>query len=417
MISLALRYLLARRKQTILTFLGIFFGTVAFVAISGFMLGFREYLVEQLINNSAHVHIQAREDFLAEHSLDQDFYKKEYAHIFWDPPPSGRKDSAMVENPQSWYFRLKADDRVAAFSPQLRTSAIFSNGNATASSTLIGCDPTQQTQVTTIGEFVTEGSFSELAAGGNRLAIGSELKKKLGLRLFQTFMVASAHSAAAPFKVAAIFQTGNVATDMTAYGSLTDVQKVNRTPNQVNEIAVKLYDLTLSATLANEWRKYSLEKIESWDQQNANIFSVFRMQDIIRYLSIGSILIVAGFGIYNVLNMTVLQKRKDVAILRSMGYGTQQIIALFFYQGLILGASGALLGVIFGYFLSLYLQTVPFSAGALVGGVSHLIISMNPIIYIQAVMMAFFSATIASILPAINASKLEPIEIIRAGVE
>ena len=106
MISLALRYLLARRKQTILTFLGIFFGTVAFVAISGFMLGFREYLVEQLINNSAHVHIQAREDFLTEHSLDQDFYKKEYAHIFWDPPPSGRKDSAMVENPQNWYFQF-----------------------------------------------------------------------------------------------------------------------------------------------------------------------------------------------------------------------------------------------------------------------------------------------------------------------
>lgn len=417
MIFLSVRYLLARRRQTILTFLGIFFGTVAFVAISGFMLGFREYLVDQLINNSAHIHIQAREDFLTEHSLDKSFYGEEYKHIFWDPPPSGRKDSAMVDNPQQWYKRLKADNRVQAFSPQLKTAAIFSNGKATASSTIIGCDPLQQTKVTTIGDYVTEGDFTELAAGGNRLAVGSELKKRLGLRLYQNLLVASANSPPTPFKVAAVFETGNVMADIAAYGTLDDVQRVNHTPNQVNEIAVKLHNLSLSASLANEWSRFGLEKIESWDQQNANIFSVFRMQDIIRFLSIGSILVVAGFGIYNVLNMTVLQKRKDVAILRSMGYGTNDIISLFFYQGLLLGTAGAGLGVIAGYFLSLYLKTVPFDAGRMAGNITHLIISMDPMIYAQAALMAFTSSTLASVLPAYNAGKMEPIEIIRSGAD
>src|SRR3989338_2315660 len=88
MISLALRYLLARRRQTLLTFMGIFLGTIAFVAISGFMLGFREYLIDQLINSTAHVHIQAREDFLSEHTLDKAFYQDQFDYIFWDPPPS-----------------------------------------------------------------------------------------------------------------------------------------------------------------------------------------------------------------------------------------------------------------------------------------------------------------------------------------
>ncbi|OFZ31357.1 MAG: hypothetical protein A2622_01860 [Bdellovibrionales bacterium RIFCSPHIGHO2_01_FULL_40_29] len=417
MISLALRYLLARRRQTLLTFMGIFLGTIAFVAISGFMLGFREYLIDQLINSTAHVHIQAREDFLSEHTLDKAFYQDQFDYIFWDPPPSGRKDSALVDNPQSWYLRLHSDNRVFAFSPQLKAAAIFSNGKATASSSIVGCDPMEQVKVTTIGDYVKEGSFSDIAAGGNRLAIGIELKKQLGLRLYQNVMVASARSTPTPFKVVAIFQTGNIMADLGAYGSLVDIQKVNHTPNQVNEISVKLHDLNQSARVATEWSKYGVDKVESWDQQNASIFSVFKMQDIIRFLSIGSILIVAGFGIYNVLNMTVLQKRKDVAILRSMGYGTLDIVALFFYQGVLLGGAGALLGVFCGYFVSLYLRTIPFNAGHMAGGISHLIISMNPWIYVQAASMAFFSAIFASILPAYGAGKMQPIEIIRAGAE
>src|SRR5687767_11667798 len=115
MIFLALRYLFARPRQTVLTLLGIFLGTAAYVAISGFMLGFREYLIDQLINNDAHIHIEAREEFLSDHSLDKAFYENKADHVFWNPAPSGRKDSDMVENPQQWYVRLDADPRVAAY--------------------------------------------------------------------------------------------------------------------------------------------------------------------------------------------------------------------------------------------------------------------------------------------------------------
>ena len=114
MIFLALRYLLARRRQTLLTLLGIFFGAGAYVAISGFMLGFREYLVDQLVNNNAQILIQAREDFLTEHSLDHAFYGDAYKHVFWISPPSGTKGNILVENPQKWYERLRDDARFAA---------------------------------------------------------------------------------------------------------------------------------------------------------------------------------------------------------------------------------------------------------------------------------------------------------------
>lgn len=417
MISLAFRYLLARRKQSLLTLLGIFFGAAAYVTISGFMLGFREYLVNQLVNNSPHVYIQAREEFLTADSLNRAMYGDAVAHVFWAVPPSGTKDTAIVDNPQSWYERLKADPRVVAYTPQLTANALFSKGPTTATASLIGTDPLRQVQVTTIGDYVVEGRWEDLAAGGNRLVIGAELRRKLGVNVSQNVLVSVTNGTPTPFKVVGVYSTGNLLTDIQAYGALSDVQKINRTPNEVSQIGVKLHDHTRAASLASSWSKLSPEKIESWDQKNASLFDVFRIQDAVRFLSIGSILVVAGFGIYNVLNMTVMQKRRDIAILRSMGYSTGDVTWLFFSQGLIVAVSGAALGLLFGYGLCRFLETIPFGGGPLGAGPGHLVISFNPAIYIQAAILALLAASIASVLPARAAGKLTPIEIIRAGAE
>lgn len=415
MIFLGLKYLLSRRKQTLLMLLGIFFGSAAYVSISGFMLGFREYLIDQLVNNNPHVHIQSREDFLTEHSLDEAFYEKNYSFVFWDPPPSGRKDSAIIENPQSWFERLRADPRVIAYSPVLTAAVIFSNGKATVPASIVGCDPLQQIKVTNIGNYVVEGSFTDLASGGNRLIIGDELKKRLGVRVEQNVLLSLAKSSPTPFKIVGVYKTGNKLSDSLAYGSLGDIQKVNQTLNQINQISVRVEDYSRAAIIANSWASLSPEKVQSWDQINESIFNVFRIQDAVRFLSIGAIMIVAAFGIYNVLNMTVMQKRRDVAILRSMGYSTGEIVSLFFTQGLMLGVTGTLSGLTFGYFLCLYLKTLPFRGP--MGGPGHMMVSMDPQIYIYAAMLALCSACIASILPAYSAGRLEPIEIIRTGAE
>ena len=415
MIFLALRYLLARRRQTLLTLLGIFFGAAAYVAISGFMLGFREYLVDQLVNNNAHIRIQAREDFLTEHALDRAFYGDAYKHVFWVSPPSGTKGNILVENPQKWYERLLADPRVDAFTPQLTTNVVFGNGPATASALLVGTNPQEQVRVTTIGNYISQGDWSNLAAGGNRLVIGKELQRRLGVNVSQNVLVSLPGGAPTPFKVVAVFDTGNVQADNQAFGAISDVQRVNRTPNRVNEIAVRLHDYTKAADIATTWSRISPEKVQSWDQLFASVFSIFRIQDAVRFLSVGAILIVAGFGIYNVLSMTVVQKRQDIAILRSMGYSGRDVIWLFFAQGFLLAVSGAALGLVFGYFLSLYIQTIPFAGGPGGGGTGHLLVSFSPAIYVQAALLAIVAASIASILPARAAGKLTPIEIIRAG--
>ncbi len=121
MFYLALRHLLSRRKQSFLTLLGILFGSMAFIAISGIMLGFRYYLIEKLVSSDAHIKITARETYLQERSLDSSFFPEgSQQHIFWTLPPSGRKDENRIidvqgsghrENPTPSSLRRVPGDR------------------------------------------------------------------------------------------------------------------------------------------------------------------------------------------------------------------------------------------------------------------------------------------------------------------
>ena len=420
MMFLALRYLLRRRRQTIFTFLGVFLGTVAYVTVSGFFLGFQTYMVQQLVDNTAQVHIQARQYTLTEHELDSSFYGPSIvpnvAHVFWNPPPAGMQGFTSVQNPQSWYARLRADPRVEAFSPLLTAPALFSAAKVSVSANLIGCNPAEQAKVTIVASYMVNGNFNEIGYGGNRIILGDELMNRLGAGLNQVVMVSVGLGRPVPFRVIGRFRSGNRGVDLQAYGALADVQQLRGTPNQVNEIGVRLKDYRRAAEIATSWSQIAPERIESWDQQFANVLSMFSLQTTLRFAMIATVLVVAGFGIYNILNMTVTQKRQDIAILRSMGYDSLDIVMLFLSQGIIIGFFGAIAGLVIGYLICLYLQTIPFMSPATTAGKGgYLQISLSASIYLQASALALLTASLASILPARAAGQLSPIDVIRQG--
>lgn len=417
MFKLALRHLVSRPRQTTLTLLGILFGAMSFVVISGFFLGFQTFLIDQLVNNDAHLRIYAREEFLTEHSLDKAFYGDNNRHIFWASPPAGRKDNARIESPLSWNKRLAKDPQVLAFSPQLTSQVIFNYSNTRMGGSLIGVDPEQQVKVTTITNYMVEGRFTDIASGGNRLIIGLGLKKKLGARLGQTVMVSVTSGEAVPFKIVGVFKTGaRMLDDTTSYGALSDVQRVNGTPNQVNQIAVRLNDFTHAREVATAWSSTTQEKVQSWDQINESFLSIFKIQNMIRYMTTTVILVVAGFGIYNILTIVITQKKKEIAILRSMGFENSDVLRLFLFQGVILGIVGGVIGLFIGFLICKYLTTVKFGGGP-AGGAGYLSISFKPRIYLYAFFFANLTAAVASFLPARAAGKLTPIQIIREGAD
>ena len=416
MIFIAIKYLLERRRQTILTLLGVFFGTLAYVGVSGFFVGFQSFIVDQLVNNAAQVHIEARKDYLTAHILDKPFFGGPDIYVRWQGAPAGVEGYQEIQSPQTWYQRLSQDPRVEAFTPQLSAPALISLRKNSVGTTVTGCDPKQQARVTTIANYMIQGKFTDIGGGGNRIILGDELAKRLGASLTQIIYVSvGVNPVRIPFKIVGRFYTGNRGMDLQAYAALNDVQRANLTPNQVNEIGVRLRYYRNADFMARTWSQSSPERVESWGDQNANILSVFRIQTALRYSMILTVLIVAGFGIYNILNITVNQKRQDIAILRALGYDGFDIVMLFFMQGLMVGIAGTVLGLLFGYLTCKLLQSVPLMLPTPSNPNGTLHISLTWEIFAQATFMALFSVSLASILPARAAGKLTPIEIIRTG--
>lgn len=410
---LALKQLLARPRQTLLALLGITFGTAAFLILSGMMLGFREYLIQRLINTTAHISIKAEEPTLEEHSLDPYFFPDTL--VKWVVPPVVHNEPPHIEYPQGWFDRLEADPNVLAYAPQITTQVMVNRGKLTRSIILIGVDAHKQVGATDVKDDMTVGDFLDLDKGGFKVIIGESLAQKLGIHVNDTLNIVEIRGVVVPAKVAGFFNTGMTQVDdVTAYAPLHYVQQANQTPGEIAQIIVKLKDITLARKIADQWATTSREKVQSWDEANANFFQVFAMQDMIRYILSFVVLMIAAFGIYNILNMMILQKRGEIAILRSMGYEAGDIIRLFLSQGLILGFIGGILGLCLGTLVCLYVESITFNTGVSITRINHMLIAWHLRFYVMGFLLAFLSGLVAGYLPARAASRMHPIDILRA---
>ena len=414
MLFLAIRHLLSRKRQTTLIFLGISMGTMMFAIISGMQLGMREFVVDRLLSNTAHIKISARDQSVDKEEMTQRFFP-DGEFINWISPPSGKREEAHILYPQGWFDRLREDPDVIGYSPSLHMSVIITKGDTRHPAVLIGVVPELHEKVLDINQYIQTGSLDVLKNSGNRVIVGDKLLENLGAKVGDTIMVSAGQAELRPLKIAGVLSLSVEEVDKTLMiASLTDVQQLNKTPGQINEISISLIDIGLAESIASAWELVSRDKVESWEQVNASFLQIFVFQDIVRITITTAILIVAAFGIYNVLSIIVNQKRREIAILRSIGYPPAMILQLFLIQGIILGFSGALFGLLIGFGLNLYIETI--DLGIPIGSGNHLIISFSPSIYIMGFAMAFLSAILASLLPALAASKLTPIDIIRSEV-
>jgi lipoprotein-releasing system permease protein len=410
MLYLALKQLLSKKKQTLLILLGISFGSMLFVSISAVQLGFRAFMIKALLNNTAHVIISG-----SENSVDKKFIQKELAFdgvINWITPPSGKRDESKLENFQGWVKVLRNDPNVYDYSPRLSTNVILRKGPIKANLALIGSIPLKQIRISDIADYVVKGQFENLKTGGNKIILGIGVAKDLGVRMGQYVDVISGSNEVTPFKVVGMTKFGDDRTDRSmAFAHINDVQKVNKTPGRVSEIAVALNDLEKSEELAQLWGMYTEDKVEDWKTASKMFMEMIKMQDVVRYFIMFSVLVVAAFGIYNVLSIMINQKRKEIAILRSIGYSPHKILELILFQGIILGLLGGIVGMIMGYILSRLIQLI--DIGVELGGSNHLFISYDISIYYTSFVAALIAALLASFIPAYSASKMTPIDIIR----
>jgi lipoprotein-releasing system permease protein len=411
MLFLSWRQMVARKKQTILILLGISFGTLLFVSISGVQLGMRHYIAQQLLNHTAHILISGSERSITPQEVRDAFYGPSEA-VKWFFPPSGLREEVNLENYGGWYDLLSRDPRVVDFSPRMSTHVILSKGRFHSSVNLIGTIPEKTVRITSIESYMKDGSFMALK-GSHHIVIGSGVADDMGVKIGQYLNLNTGNGKLTSFKIVGIFHFGNEQVDKTlSFVNLSDIQILTRSPGRVSEIAVALFDIDKSKEIADEWKILTKDKVEDWQEANQSFMEMIKVQDISRYFITTAILVVASFGIYNVLSIMINQKKKEIAILRAIGYGPDKILQLILFQGLILGFLGAILGLVLGHLLNLYIGSIDLNIE--IGGGHHLWISYDWKIYVTAFLSAMFSSLISSLIPARAASKMTPMDILRS---
>jgi lipoprotein-releasing system permease protein len=408
---LAVRHLLSRKRQTALILSGISLGTMIYVMIAGVQLGLRQFIVDKLINNDAHVKISGREEIITPENMTPLFFPQSKNVIRWIVPPSGKRDEARILYPQGWFQRFDRDPDVAAYAPQFQVQAIFRRGAIKVAGQIIGINVEKQKQVTTLNKDISEGKLDAIGGGSNRVVLGSGLAKKLGARLDESIFVSTGTGRATPYKIVGIYHSGIQQLDDTiSYGSILDIQQLAGTPGRVTNIAVKLNDVALAKPAAQKWGLTSTDKVQSWEEANSSILQIFKIQDIVRIFITSTVLIVAAFGIYNVLSIIISQKKREIAILRALGFSPKEIQSLFLLQGAILGISGAAVGLLLGFLACSAIGGVRFEGA----GFEKLMVSYQPSIYLYGLFSAVLAAVTAGYLPARAAKKMTPIDIIRS---
>lgn len=406
---LALKHIFSRKSQTLLTFLAIVLGSGGYVVFSGIQLGFQEYMIIRLIERSGHINISARDEFITAESLKEVFFRRE--NVRWLNTPSGRRSYDSLTSPNQWYRKLKDNPVVIGYAPQITKDAIASRGGFIQNVNLIGIDPARQTTVTTIQDDITYGDLNSLNNGTSLIFAGERFLQLLGARVNDTISISTSGGVVTPMKIIGTFNTGDRRTDeQRIYASMTAVQKITSSPGEVTSIIVKINQFSQAAEIATGWNMLRRDKVESWDQLNRDHLSMMTTQDIVRNVTTSAFIIIVAFGIYNILNMVVNHKKKDIAILRSMGYDERDTVFLFLVQGILIGLTGGLAGLLIGYVSCMYIETIKIPMGR-----QHMLISWDIMIYVRAFVLVFGASVIASYFPARSAGKLSPIEIIRGA--
>ena len=408
--SIALKHLLARKRQSVVSLMGIVLGVAFFLAISSLMQGSEKDFITRLVDNSPHITIS---DEYRNPSLQpaQQLYPKgavEIRHVQPVTETRGIRDYGKI-----LAYLTTIPGLVA--SPSLGGAALINYAGKDTSVSLNGMIPEEIRKVSTIENYMVEGSIDNLVANPNGVVIGYELARRLTLRLNDNISITATTGQTRTFKIVGIFRTGRSSYDTgQVFMALKRVQALLDRSNRINGIIIKLPEPKLARQIAADIESRIGYKAVSWQEVSEDLMSTIAIRNAIMYTVVSAVLIVAAFGIYNVISTVVMEKRRDIAILKSMGFHATDIQHIFLIQGVILGALGCLFGLPLGCGFMLGLMQVKMK----IPGSSGLVpmpLSWDWPQFAIAASFALSAAIAAALLPARKAAHVQPVDILRGS--
>lgn len=409
-VDIALGHLRKRKRQTVVSLLGVALGVGFFIGIAALMQGFQKYFISKVIDVSPHVVMKDEYRLPPPQAVDLTFPGAALSLTGLKPQDEPRG----IKNGKAKLAIISRLPGVAA-SAVLRGQIILRYGSKDVSAGVIGIDPLRERHVTKIEDDLIGGSLDDLYTTANGIILGEGLAAKLGAGKGDMLTALSTAGVVLKVKVVGIFNTGITSLDNgQAYALIKKVQVLQDRVNVVNEIRLRLDDLERAEPLARQLERRFAYRTESWKESNRNVLGIFVIQNGIMYSTTGAILLVAAFGIFNIISTVVLEKRHDIAILKSLGLTSRDIELIFLLEGLLVGVTGSLLGWLVGYGLIELLGSIRFDIEGFVR-TEGIRLDYSFINYLIGGTAAVLAASLAAFLPARKAARLDPVEIIRGA--
>lgn len=407
--DIAVTHISGRGRQTLVAILGVAIGVGFSIAMAALMEGGQDDFMAELIDTMAHVEITDERPGGERQPAEEVFAA---AAIHGLKPP---EDTRGIINPTAVLARLKAWVP-GRMSESLRTEGVMRYAGRDAGASIIGVDPQAEQAISPITDDFVRGGFSALASGGNNVVIGDRMAKKLGADFGDTITAVSSSGLSRQFKIVGIFHTGTRARDEAeAYMLLKNTQILSGRPNAINDIRIKLdnpYAAPLVAQRAEDELGY---RAISWQEANEGIMEAFMVRNVIMYTVVAAIMLVAGFGIFNIVSTITHEKARDIAIMKSLGFSRTDVQRIFVLEGVAIGAAGSLLGFALGFALTYALGSIRFELAAAGRDITNLPVAWDALHYAIASAFALASAAVAGYLPAQRAARVNPVDIIRGA--
>jgi len=410
--SVSKSLLLARWKQTLVAAIGVTFSITMFIGLLSFMSGLNDLLDGLVINRTPHIRLYNEILPSKIQPIDKsNNYTNSYNFIRSVKP---KNKLLEIYNNAAVIKTLQSDNRVLGIAPKITAQVFYNVGTIDLTGIINGIDVDEENRLFLFKDYVVEGNYIDLKNIPNSIVLGKGVADKMLTSIGDIIQVTTARGERLQLKVVGFFQSGLQDIDkVQSYTSIATTQKLLGESNSfITDIQIKLKDITLAPALSKEYAV--LFDLDAIDIQTAN--SQFETGSSVRTLisyAVGiTLLIVAGFGIYNILNMMIYEKMDSIAILKATGFSGSDVNKIFITIALSIGIFGGLLGLIFGFGLSALIDQIPFNTAAL-PTIKTYPINYNPKFYIIGGIFSIITTYFAGYLPSRKASKIDPVIIIR----
>ncbi len=411
-LDIAVTHLTSKLKQTSIAALGVMFGIGTYIIMMSFMTGLNLLLDGLVLNRTPHVQIYNRTDPSEIQPVEKYGIYQDDVHVIHSIKPKSRLD--RIHNALPLLTDLRNDIKVNGATPQTTCKVFYLAGTNNLNGIINGVEVDEEMRLFNFKEYIVEGDAHSLIKRKNSVLLGAGVAKKLSLSVGDRVQVLSTSGVTYTLNIGGIFQSGLAEVDdVQSYVNLTMAQQILGVgSNYISRIHVKLNDIDqavpMSQTIEDLYDVKALDILTA----NAQFDTGSDIRTLISYAVSITLLIVAGFGIYNILNMLIYEKMDDIAILKATGFSGNDIMLIFIIQALVIGLVGGILGVSLGYGVSVIIDNIPFVTEA-VPTIDTYPINYDPMFYFTGVGFAIVCTFLAGYLPALKARKIDPVDIIR----